>query len=151
MVRRVLALETGSGDRFLMWKSDDGQVAFAREVLRPVVERIFDVDEFGRLFDPDEAANVALDRRADPPELAGWTTETYRQEAAIEAYRQMVDPTETKVSNEMSDDAEGLDFYRLVGDRRRFALEARVFDGGKTDVYLIAYLPTSAVEEMWEA
>ena len=39
----------------------------------------------------------------------------------------------------------------LVGDKRQFALEAMVLDGGRTDIYLISYLSTSTVEEMWQA
>ena len=38
-----------------------------------------------------------------------------------------------------------------VGDKRQFAFEAMVLDGGRTDIYLISYLSTSTVEEMWQA
>lgn len=149
-VRRVLEAETGSGDRFRLWKGDSGEVAFAREILRPVVERLFDMDEFGPIFDPDDPPNHVLNRQAEPAGLDGWTTTVYRQEAAQEAYVHHVDPVDTMIGSEKSDDAVGLDFYRLVGDRRKFALEAYVLDGGQTEVFIIAYLSASAVEEMWQ-
>ena len=151
MVRRVLTAETGDGARFLLWKSDDGQVAFAREILRLVVEQVFDVEEIGALFEQDGSSLPTLNRRAEPPELAGWTTTLYRQEVAIEAYRHDHDPKKTEIGSDLTDDARPLDFYRLVGDKRQFALEAMVLDGGRTDIYLISYLSTSTVEEMWQA
>lgn len=149
-VRRVLEAETGSGDRYRLWKGDSGEVAFAREILRPVVERLFDMDEFGPIFDPDDPPNHVVNRQVEPSGLDGWTTAVYRQEAAQEAYVHHVDPIDTKIGSELNDDAEGLDFYRLVGDRRKFALEAYVLDGGQTEVFVIAYLSASAVEEMWQ-
>lgn len=151
LVRRVLVADNAAGDRFMLWRADGGQVAFAREVLRPVVEKIFDIDEFARLFDPDEPSNLSLSRKAEPPEFAGWTTPVYRQEGEQEAYRHMADPDETKIGTELTDDAEVFDFYRLVGDRRQFALEAHVFDGGRTDVWVVTHLDESMVEEMWQA
>lgn len=150
-VRRVLVADNAAGDRFMLWRADGGQVAFAREVLRPMVEKIFDIDEFARLFDPDEPPNHSLSRSAEPLELEGWTTPVYRQEGAQEAYRHMVDPDQTSVGTELTDDAEVFDFYRLVGDRRQFAIEAHVFDGGRTDVWVIAHLDESMVEEMWQS
>lgn len=150
-IRRVLVAETGAGDQFRIWKGDGGDVAFAREILRPVVGQIFNVDKFGRLFDPDEPPDLKLKRKNELPELEGWTTKVYRQEGALEAYRHMDDPVEKMIGTSLTDDAEAFDFYRLVGDQRRFALEAYVFDGGRTDVVLIAYLPEAAVEEMWQA
>lgn len=148
--RRVLEAETGSGVRFLLWKGDSGEVAIAREVLRPMVERLFDMDEFGPIFDADEPPDHVLNRQSEPSELEGWTTAVYRQEGAQEAYRHNVDPAETKISSDLDDDAEGVDFYRLVGDRRKFALEIYVLDGGQTEVFVIAYLSASTVEEMWQ-
>ena len=151
MDRRVLTAETGDGAQYLLWKSDDGQVAFAREILRPVVEQVFDVEEIGALFEQDGSSLPILNRRAEPLELAGWTTALYRQEVAIEAYRHNHDPKKTEIGSDLTDDAQSFDFYRLVGDKRQFALEAMVLDGGRTNIYLISYLSTSTVEEMWQA
>jgi hypothetical protein len=149
-IRRVLVAEEGGGQQFYLWKDDGGQLAVGREILRPVVEQLFDIDDFGALFDPDTPPSHTLNRLTEPAELEGWTAAVYRQEAAQEAYRHMVDPETTMIGQSLTDDAEGLDFYRVVGDQRRFALEAYVLDGGKTDVMLIAHLSDAAVEEIWE-
>lgn len=149
-IRRVLVAETGGGGRFLLWKGEGGELAVAREILRPIVERLFDIEAFGRLFDPDVPPSNTLERKADPADLAGWTTAVYRQEAAHEAYRHMADPADAAIGQSRTGDAEGLDFYRLVGDRRQFALEAHVFDGGRTDVLLITHPSATVVEEMWQ-
>lgn len=148
-VRRVLAVEAAGSDRFEMWRGEAGRIAFARLADRPDVARLFDLDRFARLFDPEEPANLALSRRAEPPGFGGWTAPVYRQEAAREAWRHDSDPDAAAVGRELDDGARGFDFYLLVGDRRRRAVEARVHDGGRTEVALVAMLPGSAVEEIW--
>ena len=145
-VRRVLTVEALTLGQLLMWRGERGTVAMGRPVDRPDVERLFDLGEFARLFDLDGAGNLALDRRAEPPEFAGWTAPVYRQEAAHEAVRRDADP----LSGDPGAGAgRAFDFYRLVGDRRRHALEAYVHDGGRTDVVLAALLDDAVVEEIW--
>ena len=148
-VRRVVALE-GDGD-FFLWRDDGGALALGRTIQRPVVEVLFDIDQFARLFDPDEPPNLTLQRRREPPDLAGWTAPVYRQEAACQAYRHRRDPALAPVDATLDGDAEAFDHYRLVGDRRRFAVEVAVYDGGRTDVALVAVVAESAVEELWTA
>lgn len=142
-IRRVLGL--GGGRE--LWRDERGALAVALEIQRPTVERLFDLDEFARLFDSDEPPNLTLNRRRELPELEGWTAPVYRQEAALQAYRHEGDPgsaTELRGGEEF-------DHYRLVGDRRRFAVEVAVFDGGRTDVALVALASESIVEEIWAA
>lgn len=148
-VRRVLAVEAAGSDRFEMWRGEAGRVAFARLADRPDVARLFDLDRFARLFDPEEAADLTLARRAEPPGFEGWTAPVYRQEAAREAWRHESDPDVAAIGAELDDGARGFDFYLLVSDRRRRAVEVRVHDGGRTEVALVAALPGSAVEEVW--
>ena len=142
-IRRVLGL--GGGRE--LWRDERGALAVALEIQRPTVERLFDLDEFARLFDSDEPPNLTLNRRRELPELEGWTAPVYRQEAALQAYRHEGDPgSATKLRG-----GEEFDHYRLVGDRRRFAVEVAVFDGGRTDVALVALASESIVEEIWAA
>ena len=148
-VRRVLAVEAAGSDRFEMWRGEAGRVAFARLADRPDVARLFDLDRFARLFDPETAADLTLTRRAEPPGFEGWTAPVYRQEAAREAWRHDADPETAAIGAELDDGARGFDFYLLVGDRRRRAVEVRVHDGGRTEVALAAMLPGPAVEEVW--
>ncbi len=149
-VRRVLTLD-GDGGEFMLWRGEDGKLALARELRRKQVEQLFDFDQFARLFDHDETPNLVLERTSELTELDGWTTSLYRQEAAQEAYVQDHDPANTEFDGAMTDDAPAIDFYRLVGDERRFALEAQVFDGGRTDVIAIALVGHSVVAELWPA
>ena len=146
-VRRVLSMEGG----FSLWREDGDTVALALAIGRPMVERLVDLDEFARLFDAEEPPNLVLHRRTEPSELEGWTAPLYRQEAAHQAYLHQQDPAVTAVEPTLTDDAEGFDHYRLVGDRRRFAIEVAVFDGGRTEVALVALLAESVVEEIWAA
>lgn len=150
LVRRVLSLD-GGGGHFMMWRGEGNKLALARELARSDVERLFDIDEFGRLFDHDETPNLVLERKSEPAGLDGWTASLYRQEAAQEAYVQDHDPAEVAFDATESDEARGFDFYRLVGDQRRFALEAWVFDGGRTEVIAVALVGASAVAELWPA
>lgn len=145
-VRRVLTVEALALGRLLMWHGERGAVAMGRPVDRPDVERLFDLGEFARLFDLDGAGNLVLNRIAEPADFAGWTAPVYRQEAAHEAFRREADP----LSGESGAGAgQAFDFYRLVDDRRRHALEAYVHDGGRTDVVVAALLDESVVEEIW--
>ncbi len=154
-VRRVLTLDGdgsgGGGAEFMLWRGDDGKLALARELARKQVEQLFDIDEFGRLFDHDETPNLVLKRKSEVAGLDGWSAALYRQEAAQEAYIQDHDPADVAFDGTVTDDAQAIDFYRLVGDERRFALEAQVFDGGRTDVIAIAVVGESAVAELWPA
>ncbi len=150
LVRRVLTLD-GGGRKFMMWRGEDGKLALARELKRKEVETLFDIDEFGRLFDRDETPNLVLERRSEPSGLEGWTGALYRQEAAQEAYIEDHDPATTAFDETETEGARGIDFYRLVGDERRFALEALVFDGGRTEVIAVALVGASVVAELWPA
>ena len=146
-IRRVLTLDGGEAGRHEIWRDERDTLAVALEVQRPTVERLFDLDEFARLFDPDEPPSLTLHRRRELPELEGWTAPVYRQEAADQAYRHKGDPgSATDLRG-----GEEFDHYRLVGDRRRFAVEVAVSDGGRTDVALVALASESIVEEIWTA
>ena len=135
--------------RLEMWRGEREALALARLVARPDVERLFDLETFTRLFDPDEAANLVLKRIGQPAGFEGWTAETYRQEAAQEAYLHDADPETTSIGDTLDDGVRMFDFYRLVSDERGHALEAYVHDGGRTDVALVALLPETVVEEIW--
>ena len=149
-VRRVLTLDGPDGP-VTLWREGHDKLAIGREVLRADVERLFDIDVFATLFDSDGPGVLTLERRGEPPGLEGWTTPVYRQEGGSVAYLHHQDPDQSKIDATLTDDAEGFDHYRLVGDRRRHALEIAVFDGGRTDVTVIVIAPESLVEELWTA
>ncbi len=45
----------------------------------------------------------------------------------------------------------GFDYKLMVSDDRQHAIRIEIYDGGRTDVYLIAYLALSKVEEYFPA
>ena len=100
-IRRVITLDGGAEGRYSLWQDERSALAVAHEINRPVVERLFDVDEFARLFDPDQSPNLTLHRRQELPELEGWTTSVYRQEAAEQAYRHARDPALTTIDDQL--------------------------------------------------
>ena len=48
----------------------------------------------------------------------------------------------------MSTDEQACDYFRLTSKDGEAAIEVFVFDGGKTDVYFVKYLPLYKIEEM---
>ncbi len=122
----------------------------ARSVLPDTVEQIFDIEQFAFLFDEASGMNNVLERIGEPDEVAGWTAPAYRQEAGHQAYVHQGDYRHRSLST-VADDGEAFDYYLLVSDDRKFALQAEVYEGGRTDVYLIAYLPITKIEELWQS
>ena len=46
---------------------------------------------------------------------------------------------------------EAFDYSLLVSDDRQFALQTEVYDGGRTEVFLLVYLPLDKIEELYPA
>ncbi len=149
-IRRVLELESPSLGAFWLWRGEDQSVALARAIERATVEQLFDLDVFALLFEPDEPANVVLERQGEPEGTEGWTGILYRQEAAQTAYRHREDPADL-TDDLLTSEGEEFDHYRLVSDDRRHAVEVRVSDGGRTDVIAVALLPPALIEELWSS
>ncbi|MDP6705480.1 MAG: hypothetical protein QF893_03965 [Alphaproteobacteria bacterium] len=148
-IRRVLELNAPALDGLRLWRGEDETVAVAHEVDRPVVEKLFDLDVFALLFDPDEPAAIVLERLEEPGDLGGWTSGLYRQEGAQQAYHHREDPATDLIGGQLTGAGEEFDHYRLVSDDRRHAIEVAVYDGGRTEVSLIALLPEALIEELW--
>ncbi len=149
--RRVLQLEGGRAGPLQLWRDERDRVAIARTLQREEVERLFDLEVFGTLFDPDAPPNVVLERQETPGNLAGWTAAAYRQEGAEQAWYHPQDPATAVIDEHVSDDAEGIDHYRLVSDDRRHGIEIEVFDTGRTEVYAVALLAAGVIEALWPA
>ena len=137
---RCAVVETSCGD----------VIELGRAVLPDDVEQVFDIEAFMDLLDPDTGINHVLERQGEPEDLAGWTGTVYRQEAGHNAYLYSGDYR----SRPMPEDAEAGDafsYYLLVTDDRRHGLEVQVYDGGRTEVYLLAYLGLAKIEALWPA
>jgi len=128
----------------------DRPLEMAMAVLPEKVFDIFGRDQFVAIFDEPDNTDHRIQRRANTElnELQGFVGDSYFQERTNEAYRSKKD-----CRNETLTDAdwEGFDYKLLVTDDRCHAVRIEVFDGGRTDVYLIAYLALNKVEEYWLA
>ena len=150
--KAVFALEGPEARlRLAVVQTDQGErLEIGRSVLPEDVEQVFDVDAFIDLLDPDTGVNHVLERTGEPGHLAGWSASVYRQEAGHNAYYFRGD-YRSRLLPEDADAGDAFSYYLLVSDDRKFGLEAQVYDGGRTEVFLLAYLPVSKIEELWPA
>jgi len=117
-------------------------------------EKVFDLfnrDQFVAIFDEPDNDNHRLQSIAnlnELNELQGFIGKSYFQERTNEAYRSKKDCRDDSLNES---DWAGFDYKLMVTDDRQHAIRIEVYDGGRTDVYLIAYLPLSKVEEYFPA
>ena len=120
-------------------------------ILPDTVFKIFDQSEFVAIFDEPDNTNHRINRKislAELNELQGFVAESYFQERTNEAYISSKDCRNGALAES---DWTGFDYKLMVSDDRLNSIRIEVFDGGRTDVYLIAYLPLHKVEEYWPA
>ncbi|MCF6254897.1 MAG: hypothetical protein L3K25_01095 [Gammaproteobacteria bacterium] len=116
-------------------------------------EKVFDLfghDQFVAIFDEPDNTDHRIQRRTkvELNELQGFVGDSYFQERTNEAYRSKKDCRSETLTDA---DWDGFDYKLLVTNDRCHAVRIEVFDGGRTDVYLIAYLALNKVEEYWLA
>jgi len=138
-----LSLRNESGDTLL----EVGKV-----VLPEHIEQIFPWEPFVDIIEPGSGAHHTLERLAEPDEFTGWTAPQYSQEAGggDEAYFHTGDYRGRSLP-EGKDECEPFDYYLMVSPDRLHALRITVFDGGRSEATLLAYLPLNKLEEMWPA
>lgn len=136
-------------------ENDSGtSVQISRRITRDIVEKIFDLGEFARVFDipPDEGA-VRIKRQINPDEddsplneLSGWTAAQYtRSEFSVGGYFYEGDYRKTAIPSNPGDD---LNYYGLSSDNEDFAVSIEVYDDSD-EVSLIVLTDESIIEEMW--
>ncbi len=117
-------------------------------------EKVFDIfkrKQFVAIFDEPDNTDHRLKSIAnlnELNELQGFVGKSYFQERTNEAYRSKKDCRDDSLNES---DWAGFDYKLMVTDDRLHAIRIEVYDGGRTDVYLIAYLPLSKVEEYFPA
>ncbi len=150
--RRVFHLGQTEDDRpLLMWIHDEGggeQLAFAYGAEQPHVEAMIRVDQFAELFTPDRNYLVEVKSHKQARENNLWIAKKYIQDQSQEVYWLDNDPNNSKTTTTMSNDEQACDYFRLTSKDRKAAIEVFVFDGGRTDVYFVKYLPSYKIEEM---
>lgn len=150
--KTVSTLE-GADQRVLLSVSTvnpDRPLELAISVLPEKVFDLFGHDQFVAIFDEPDNTDHRLQRRTNVElnELQGFIGGSYFQERTNEAYRSKKDCRSETLTDA---DWDGFDYKLLVTDDRCHAVRIEVFDGGRTDVYLIAYLALNKVEEYWLA
>ncbi len=118
----------------------------AISVLPETIFKLFKEDKFVAIFDEPDNTDHRLNLINSLDEVDGFIATSYYQERTNEAYRSSKDCRQTKLTD---DDWDAFDYKLMVSDDRQHAIRIEVFDGGRTDVFLIAYLALNKVDEYW--
>ncbi|NOX43810.1 MAG: hypothetical protein GXP19_08790 [Gammaproteobacteria bacterium] len=149
----LLTLDGAKGTFSLSLREEGGNtlLELGRVVLPEQIEQIFPWEQFVDIIESDGAQHT-LERLVEPDEFAGWTAQQYCQEAGSgdEAYFHAGDYRGRSLPDG-KDECESFDYYLMVSPDRLHALRITVFDGGRSEAVLLAYLPLSKLEEMWPA
>ncbi len=151
---KTVSVLQGTDQRLLLSISTvnpERPLELAVSILPEMVFKLFKRKQFVAIFDEPDNTDHRINCKADMDsldDLQGFVSVSYFQERTNEAYRSQRDCRQQSL-----DDADwvAFDYKLLVADDRRHALRIEVFDGGRTDVYLIAYLALNKVEEYWPA
>jgi hypothetical protein len=150
--RRIFHLgQTKDNRPLLLWVHNEGngeQLAFAYGANQPHVEDMIHVDQFAELFTSDRDYLVDVKSHKQARKDNAWLANSYTQDQSREVYWLDKDPRDLESTNSMSDDEQSCDYFRLTSKDRKAAIEVFVFDGGRTDVYFVKYLPLYKIEEM---
>ena len=126
----------------------ESPLEIAISILPETVFKLFKESEFVAIFDEPDNTDHRLNSISSLDEVDGFIGQSYYQERTNEAYRSVIDCRDATLTD---DDWTPFDYKLMVSDDRQHAIRIEVFDGGRTDVYLIAYLPLNKVEEYWPA
>lgn len=151
---KTVSIMQGADQRVLLSTSTvnpDRPLELAISILPETVFKIFKQDKFVAIFDEPDITDHRISQNANPGELnelEGFLGDSYYQERTNEAYRGSKDCRDNTL---VDSDWTAFDYKLMVSDDRCHAVRIEVFDGGRTDVYLIAYLALNKVEEYWPA
>lgn len=134
---------------------DKDTIELGLEVYPETLLKVFSEADISTILDPDSGVNhrlKAIISMTDLPQaLVGWVVKKYRQEGFELAYRYEDDYRNKSLPEHIDGCEEGCDFAWLISDDRQHALEFRVFDGGRTEAHLCAYIPLRKIDALWPA
>lgn len=148
---KTVSIMEGADQRVLLSTSTvnpDRPMEVAIAVLPEKVFELFNRDQFVAIFEEPDNADHRINRTGKSDETQGFLGESYFQERTNEAYRSNKDCREGSM---LDSDWTAFDYKLMVSDDRQHAVRIEVYDGGRTDVYLIAYLSLNKVDEYWPA
>ena len=131
---------------------DDDTAEIALEVLPEVLFAVFKEDDLAEVLAPDSGEHHQITARKlakVPQEVQPWVGTKYRQEAYAKVYLHKGDYRNRALPTTLNAGEIGCDYALLVSDDRERSLEFRVFDGGRTEAHLCAFLPVRKIEELW--
>ena len=134
---------------------DKDTIELGLEVYPDTLLEVFSEADIATILDPDSGVNHRLKAMISmtdlPQALVGWVVKKYRQEGFELAYRYEDDYRNKSLPEHIDGCEEGCDFAWLISDDRQHALEFRVFDGGRTEAHLCAYIPLRKIDALWPA
>jgi hypothetical protein len=151
---KTVSVMDGADQRIYLSKSGvnpERPLEVAVPVLPETVFKYFKRKKFAAIFDEPDNTDHRLECKLAAGEqgaLEGFVSASYFQERTNEAYRSHKDCRSETLTDS---DWDAFDYKLMVADDRQHAIRIEVFDGGRTDVYFIAYLPLSKVEGYWPA
>lgn len=151
---KTVSIMSGAEQRVMISTSSvnpDSPLEVAIAILPEKVFEIFNQEQFVAIFEEPDNTSHRLQCKANVNELnelQGFVGSSYFQERTNEAYRSKKDCRNNTLNES---DWAGFDYKLMVSDDRQHAIRIEVYDGGRTDVYLIAYLKLSKVEEYFPA
>lgn len=150
---KTVSVMQGADERVLLSSSSvnpERPLELAIAILPEQVFKIFKRKKFVAIFEEPDSTDhrISIKKDAELNEFQGFVADSYYQERTNEAYRSTKDCRDLELKDS---DWTGFDYKLMVSDDRHYAVRIEVFDGGRTDVYLIAYLPLSKIEEYWPA
>lgn len=122
-------------------------LAISKKITREDVEGLFDLDLFAEVF---EEGPLTIPATSYEP-LKTWQASGYFKDIDCQrGYRHIGDYRHESLP-EFEEDAEGIDYYRLLDKSEKHAIEIEVGDHDDSDVYITVYQPVSVIAEMWPA
>lgn len=131
---------------------DEQRIEVALEVLPETLFAAFKEDDLAHVLAPDSGDQHHLKPRKQhkiAPALRPWVGGHYRQEAHLQAYLYADDYRDKLLPTDTDRGEIGCDYAMLMSDDREHSLEFRIYDGGRTESFLCAFLPVRKIEELW--
>ncbi len=139
-----------SGEKlYLTLDSDDkNYLKFSLELERSDVEEIFDLDEFGLIF---EEPACELNTQNKPADIAQWLDDQYHRQAygQIGYFHRKDHRSQSLSSYEGKDAGEQFEQYTLYNGDEGKGLDIEVWQDGDTDVFLTLFRPISDIKDMF--
>jgi len=153
--KRIYFQLSDAGVKVRLRVVNDDTLEFGLEVYPEDLLSLFSQSDIESILDPDSGVNHQLKIKGKlkniPPEFTGWVTKKYHQEGFELAYRYEGDYRLKSLPDSLEGNESGCDFAWLISEDREYAVEFRVFDGGRTEAHLCTYLPIRKIESLWPA